>query len=213
MYYSENEIEEMVAEDIKAWDGEGFYEIEYSDGGMKWTNEGSVYFATPEELADELRAAYGDATETHLPYAEKVKAEISAAQFRATREMLGLSQQDVAGEVEVDRRSVKRWESGEYPVPDEVAEWIIAEKAAADYAVRNVVKDILSSEFPPATVSLTYYRTQEEYDRFGRDDGPFGISNANARRVADALEAEGIASEFFYPDESESVEQAKRLTR
>lgn len=26
-----------------------------------------------EELADELRAAYGDATETHLPYAEKAE--------------------------------------------------------------------------------------------------------------------------------------------
>ena len=213
MYYSENEIEEMVAEDIKAWDGEGFYEIEYSDGGMKWTNEGSVYFETPEELADELRAAYGEATETHLPYAEKDEAKMRAAQFRAIREMLGLSQQDVADAVEVDRRSVKRWESGEYPVPDDVAEWLMAERASADYTVRNVVKDILSAEVVPATVSLTYYRTQEEYDSFRRDDGPFGISNANARRVADALEAEGIACEFYYPGESEEVETAKAVTR
>lgn len=75
MYYSENEIEEMVAEDIKAWDGEGYYSIAFSDGGMKWTNEGHVYFATPDELADELRAAYSDATETHLPYAEKEEDE------------------------------------------------------------------------------------------------------------------------------------------
>jgi transcriptional regulator with XRE-family HTH domain len=136
-----------------------------------------------------------------------------AAQFRAMREALGLSQRDVADEVGVDRRSVKSWEAGVYPIPADVAEWLSGEKAVADYAVQNAVKDILSSEFVPYTVSLTYYRTQEEYDSFGRDDGRFGISNANARRVADALEAEGIACEFFYPGESESVEQAKELTR
>ena len=50
-------------------------------------------------------------------------------------------------------------------------------------------------------------------DSFGRDDGRFGISNANARRVADALEAEGIACEFYYPGESEEVETAKAVTR
>ena len=58
----------------------------------------------------------------------------------------------------------------------------------------------------PATVSLAYYRTQEEYDQFGRGDGPFHIGNANARRVADALEAKGIDCEFYYPGESEAVE-------
>lgn len=72
MFYTEAEIEEMVAEDVKAFECEGYYEIAFSDGGMKWTNEGPLYFETAEELADELRAAYGDATETHLPYAEKV---------------------------------------------------------------------------------------------------------------------------------------------
>lgn len=210
----DDKLEDAIAKDVEeAWDGEGYYEIAFSDGGQPWTNEGPLCLETAEELADELRAAYGEATETHLPYAEKVEAEISAAQFRATREMLGLSQQDVADAVEVDRRSVKRWESGEYPVPDDVAEWLMEGKASADYTVRNVVKDILSSEFPPATVSLTYYRTQEEYDEHGRDDGPFGISNANARRVADALEAEGIACKFCYPGESEEVETAKAVTR
>ena len=73
MFYSADEIEEMVAEDVKAFECEGYYEIAFSDGGMKWTNEGPLYFETAEELADELRAAYGDATETHLPYAEKAE--------------------------------------------------------------------------------------------------------------------------------------------
>lgn len=136
-----------------------------------------------------------------------------AAQFRAMRETLGLSQKDVADAVRVDRRSVKSWESGVYPIPADVAAWLVEEKAVADYAVNSAIDDILALPNTPATVSLTYYRTQEEYDSFGRDDGPFGISNANARRVADALEAEGIACEFYYPGESEEVETAKAVTR
>lgn len=65
-------VEGAIAKDVEdAWDGEGYYSIAWSDGGEDWTSEGSLYFETPEELADELRAAYAHATETHLPYAEK----------------------------------------------------------------------------------------------------------------------------------------------
>ena len=85
-------------------------------------------------------------------------------------------------------------------------EWLSCEKAVADYAVNSAIGNILALPDPPATVSLAYYRTQEEYDQFGRGDGPFHIGNANARRVADALEAKGIDCEFYYPGESEAVE-------
>ena len=54
-----------------SWDGEGYYTIAFSDGGEEWTNEGPRYFKTPKELADELRAAYTHATDTHWPYVEK----------------------------------------------------------------------------------------------------------------------------------------------
>lgn len=53
----------------------------------------------------------------------------------------------------------------------------------------------------PDLVPLTYFRSQEEYDAFGRDAGPFGVANANSRAVADALMARGIEVEFRYPDE------------
>ena len=82
---TEAEIEEMVAEDVKAFEGEGYYEIAFSDGGMKWTNDGPLYLATAEELADELRAAYGGATETHLPYAE-LCPDLAAASEGAARD-------------------------------------------------------------------------------------------------------------------------------
>lgn len=136
-----------------------------------------------------------------------------AAQFRAMRETLGLSQEDVGDAVGVDREGVESWEAGEYPISDDVAEWISCEKAVADYAVNSAIGGILALPERPATVSLTYCRTQKGYDKFGRGDGPFVIGNANARRVAAALEAEGIDCEFYYPGESEAVETCSPHTR
>lgn len=72
MYYSESEIDEMVVEDMIEWQGEGYYSIEYTDGGENWTNQGPIYMITPEELANELRAADAYATPTHLPYPEMI---------------------------------------------------------------------------------------------------------------------------------------------
>lgn len=70
----EGRLEDAIAKDVEeAWDGEGYYSIAFSDGGQPWTSDGPLYLETAEELADELRAAYGDATETHLPYAEKAE--------------------------------------------------------------------------------------------------------------------------------------------
>lgn len=75
MYYSESEIEEMITEDMEEGQGEGYYSIEFTDGGEKWTMEGALYFMTPQELEDELRAAYMFATPIHLPYPEMLVVE------------------------------------------------------------------------------------------------------------------------------------------
>lgn len=53
-----------------AWQGEGWYGIGFSDGGMDWTNDGPAWFETEDDLLEEMRAAYGDATEYHLPCIE-----------------------------------------------------------------------------------------------------------------------------------------------
>lgn len=37
------------------------------------------------------------------------------------------------------------------------------------------------------------------YDEFGRDPGPYGQANANARAMAYELEHRGIKVEFRYP--------------
>ena len=77
-----------------------------------------------------------------------------AAQFRAMRETLGLSQEDVGDAVGVDCRSVESWETGVNPISDDVEEWLSCEKAVADYAVNSAIGSILALPDSPATVSL-----------------------------------------------------------
>ena len=58
------------------WNGEGYYNICWSDGGMDWTSDGPVWFETKRSLYDELRTAEEYATSTHLPYAEYIGEEL-----------------------------------------------------------------------------------------------------------------------------------------
>lgn len=58
------------------WNGEGWYRICWSDGGMDWTSDGPVWFETKRELYAELQSAEEFSTETHLPYAEFVGEEL-----------------------------------------------------------------------------------------------------------------------------------------
>lgn len=56
-----------------AWDGEGYYLISWSDGGMDWTNDGPIWCGDTEDLATEVWNAYEYKTKTHIPCAERVK--------------------------------------------------------------------------------------------------------------------------------------------
>lgn len=51
------------------------------------------------------------------------------------------------------------------------------------------------------SVQITYYRTQAQYDELGRDEGPVGIANANARAIAQRLSDMGYMIGFAYPDD------------
>lgn len=132
----------------------------------------------------------------------------TSSNFRAMRELLGLSQHDVADAAGVSVRTVKRWEAGER-VPDDVWDYIdgMGEDAAlvVDAAIAKVL-DAAEDKGAPRTVRLSYFRTQQDYDAHGRDTGPYGVANANSRRVADALMAEGFDVEFDYPEKEREME-------
>lgn len=67
------------------------------------------------------------------------------------------------------------------------------------YACAVVAQQVESFGMEPVTVPITYYKDQAMYDEYGRDEGPFGQANANARAVATALEQRGIKVTFNYP--------------
>ena len=65
-----DEFEQIVRKHEIIWEGEGWYRIGWSDGGMNWTSNGSVWFESEDQLTDEYMAAWNDATDTHLPFVE-----------------------------------------------------------------------------------------------------------------------------------------------
>ena len=128
------------------------------------------------------------------------------AEFRAAREMLGLTQQDVADEAGVAIISVKRWERPGGPTPPEdVSSWLRLCRQAQKDTVDQAVSAVVASVPPGGAVQLTYYRTQEQFDAMGRDEGPVGMANANARLAAARLEALGYEVVWSYPDEPGNV--------
>lgn len=129
----------------------------------------------------------------------------NSADFRARRERCGLTQLDVADALGVRTMTVKRWEKP--AEPDAPADaWAFLE--AVETARRGVVKQAEETALrygERGAVQLTYYRTQEQFDAFGRDEGPVGVANANARAVADRLESMGFEIAWAYPDDEDNI--------
>lgn len=73
------------------------------------------------------------------------------------------------------------------------------QRQQVSYACAVVAQQVESFGMKPVTVPITYYKDQAMYDEYGRDPGPFGQANANARAVATALEQRGIKVTFNYP--------------
>ena len=130
------------------------------------------------------------------------------AQFKALREMTGLSQQNIADALDVNLRTVKSWENPAretYKVPDYAWDYLKkvddTQAQQVSYMLGIVAKQVEEFGGDPALVPITYYRDQAMYYEFGRDDGPVGWPNAVARKVAYELGRRGIAYEFRYPQE------------
>nr|DAH85370.1 MAG TPA: protein of unknown function (DUF4447) [Caudoviricetes sp.] len=205
--YDSDEIEDMVREDVEdAWEGEGWYQVSYSDGGQSYDER---WYGTSDELADDLRGAYEDATETHLPYAERVeREERTKADFAALRETVGLTQANLADDLGVNPRSVRRWEQpGQEGYEPPAEAWEVLDRYAdlrrqmVDHARETVMRAGERMGGQPGQVVLTYYRSQEQYDDLGRDEGWYGVANANARAVAAELAHYGVRACFRYPGE------------
>lgn len=143
---------------------------------------------------------------------------ISKAQFRATRERCGISQQMMADHFGNKVLTVKRWEKpGEAEPPEDAQTYLLhmldlhvqAVEAALD-AVDEMEEELGKL---PSHVDLLYYRSQAHYDRFGRDKGDFSVVNARTREIAALLEAQGIEARFVFPEDNEATFQQLANTR
>lgn len=130
------------------------------------------------------------------------------ADFRAMREMTGYSQQALANVLDVNVKTVKRWEHEADASQPPVDAWELLEAALdtqrqmAAYAVSVAREQEATLGAKPKAVQLTYFRDQVMFDCYGRDKGYFGIANANARAAATELMREGLSIEFRYPTDS-----------
>ena len=128
------------------------------------------------------------------------------AWLRASRETLGLRQQEVADAFGVRLFSVKRWERpGDQEPPADVVEWMEGLLEVQQSTVEQAVSAVVASVPLHGTAQITYYRTQEQFDEMGRDSGSVGMANANARLVAARLQSMGYAVGWSYPDDEDNL--------
>lgn len=120
-------------------------------------------------------------------------------EFRAIRELTGITQAALARTLGVEVRSVKRWESDAAPQYPPADAWAALD-AALD-AQRQVVDYALSKidELDAPAVRLPYWSSAEEYAAKSTD-AALGVpmdaesyrrANANLRAIAAVLMAEG----------------------
>lgn len=134
---------------------------------------------------------------------------MSKAQFRATRERCGISQQMMADHFGNKVLTVKRWEKpGEAEPPEDAQAYLLHMLDLHVQAVEAALDAVDEMEEvngnPPSHVDLLYYRSQAHYDRYGRDKGDFAVVNARAREIAALLETQGIEARFVFPEDNEA---------
>ena len=129
----------------------------------------------------------------------------TSANFRALREICGVTQQQVADAMGVQIRTVKRWEKGETPLPDDALAWMRECATEHTLGVRTELGEIMAEAEPGEAICLTYYRTQEQADMDaelqGVEAGPYQFINAVYRSVGERLTDMGYLVSFKYPDE------------
>ena len=125
--------------------------------------------------------------------------------FRALRETIGMTKQLLADIMDVDVRSVRRWERVDlegYPPPDEA--WDIVEayreqqRKVIDFALAKVHELEMEQGETPEVVTLRYFTTDAEYKAAHPEDNEISLdmANANTRLLAVELERLSYKVEF-----------------
>ena len=126
------------------------------------------------------------------PYADR-----SVAEFRAMREMCGLSLYDVAKELGVAVNTVKRWENPNY-FPPSPAAWRYIDREYDKHHDRVVaaMQDAVDSRVDGQPIVLPWHRNGMS----GVSDREVGMSNAVSRAVAESMMTLGYDVTFRWSD-------------
>lgn len=126
-------------------------------------------------------------------------------QFKALRECVGLSQSDLARLMDVNVRSVRRWESASYdsyhaPAPawELLQNLLQRQKEAALSAAEVIEEQKQNFGKSPKVVNISYWRNQEDYDKCGRDKGSYLIANTNSRAAAQYVVINNLCDEVQF---------------
>lgn len=134
--------------------------------------------------------------------------ERTKSNFRALREMVGMSQGHLAMVCGIDSRNVRRWEDPkEHGCQPRDFAWDVLEDArkaqlAAYDAAITAVEDVSDDAgHAPKSVKLTYWPDAITYAHAHPTDDPAGwqMANATARLAGHMLEEMGYEVEFGFP--------------
>lgn len=113
---------------------------------------------------------------------------MNGATLRTYRRLLGYDINDYAEELGINRRTVTRWETGDWPVPDDVAL-----RVRDDLSELRAVADELRDSVPKGADEAEFvrYRRSEDIAAVTKSTTSAEIYNAAAGLAALGLEAQG----------------------
>ena len=134
------------------------------------------------------------------PYADR-----SVAEFRAKRELCGLSLYDVAEELGVALNTVKRWENPNY-FPPSPAAWRYVDRQYDKHCdqVEEALRQALATAEDGEPIVVTWTRNNMR----GVSDREVGWNNAVSKAVAESLLTLGREVTFMWSDPD--AEEAQR---
>jgi len=130
-----------------------------------------------------------------LAVVESSASEMTPAAFKTRRELLGLSDGWLADHLAVTSRSVRRWETGQYPIPVGVADEL---EALHRRTLDQVASTVAALRGTPAPTLYTF-RNDEEF-RAVHPESPFPASWHRSMTARIALQVPG-ARVLFRGDE------------
>ena len=151
-------------------------------------------------------------TGTTGPYGERTKTL-----FHALRDMAGLDSETLARKLGLSGPQwIHRWErTGQQDPPLDA--WQTVENTAKRHweLVNAILNRVQGQGLPEGTcIDLIYYRSQAEYDRYGRDRGPYRQVNAVSLHAGLLLTQSGYEVAYVAPQGLPPVERTGiRLTR